>query len=332
MTGDVLLAVEDLAIEWRGQELLSDVSLTVTRGGCTAVAGESGSGKSLTCRAITGTLPMMGGRVSRGGIAFDGRTLDAHDEKSWRALRGRRIGLVPQGSLSGLNPVRRIGKQLVETIRLVERRGNWNARAEELLTMVALAEPDRVLRAYPHELSGGMRQRVMIALALACRPDLLVADEATTALDVTVQREILELLGDLRRQMGLSVIIVTHDLGVVETVADAIVIMYAGQTIEVGDARQVLSDPFHPYTKALLRARPALLKPGERLDAIRGSTPGPSEWPSGCRFAPRCALALDACRGIRPRLEDAGDEREVACVRWAERTSTEPRNGVAVGQ
>jgi ABC-type glutathione transport system ATPase component len=254
---DVVLAVEELAVEVEGQEILHDVTWDLRRGEVLGLVGETGSGKTMCLRAVTGMLPRIGGAITRGRVRFDGRGLEAAGEREWRALRGHRISLVPQSSLGALDPLMRIDRQLGETIRALGRRDGVAERSVELLEQAELADAKRVLRSYPHELSGGMRQRVMIALALAGDPEVLVADEPTTALDVTVQRSILELFLRLK-EGGLSMILVTHDLGIADTVSDRIAVMYSGTTVERGTTEAVLSRPEHDYTRALLRARPTL--------------------------------------------------------------------------
>jgi ABC-type glutathione transport system ATPase component len=254
---NVLLAVEELAVDVEGQEILNDVCWDLRRGEVLGIVGETGSGKTMCLRAITGMLPRIGGRITRGRIQFDGNRLEAAGERDWQALRGHRIALVPQSSLGALDPLMRIDRQLGETIRALGQKDGVAERSIDLLRQVELPDTRRILRSYPHELSGGMRQRVMIALALAGRPDVLVADEPTTALDVTVQRSILELFLRLKDE-GLSMILVTHDLGIAETVSDTIAVMYAGATVERGTTEVVLANPAHDYTRALLGARPAL--------------------------------------------------------------------------
>ncbi|HVW16736.1 MAG TPA: ABC transporter ATP-binding protein [Solirubrobacteraceae bacterium] len=305
--GASLLEVRDLAIEIADWEPVKDVSFEVAGGECVAIVGETGSGKTLTCRAITGMLRRRGGSVVRGSARFDGIDLLTLTERQWLEVRGRRISLVPQSSMAGLDPIMRVGRQLEETIRFIAPADDPRKRARELLDHVHMARADEVLRLYPHELSGGMRQRIMIAFALVGRPELIVADEPTTALDVTLQRNILRLLKELQAETALSVILVTHDLGVVEEVADSVTIMYAGRVVEAGPAAKVLGAPAHPYTCALLAARPLTVGPGEELLAIPGLPPGPADRASGCPFAPRCARAQARCDEAVPQLETVDD-------------------------
>ena len=239
-------------------------------------------------------------------------------DQEWAAIRGRRIGLIPQNSFSALDPIQRVGRQAEETVRALDPEANTPARVDELLDAVHLRNTATVPRAYPHELSGGMRQRVMIALALAGRPDLLLADEATTALDVTIERGILSLLRDRQLTAHMALLLVTHDLSIVGTLADSVVIMYAGTTVEVGKVETVFADPRHPYTRALLAARPGSLQKGTRLPAIDGAPPGLGEAIEGCPFAARCPLVLPECRVSAPPVETVGPDHTVACFRGLE--------------
>lgn len=303
----------DLSVSIGGREVLTSVSLEVGRGEVLGIAGETGCGKSVTCRALTGTLGLIGGRITGGSLTYDGVDLRRLSEREWRRIRGRKIGFVPQSSLSGLDPLKRVGKQLAETIRYVDQRDDVRARSLELLRQVALPDPEAVFRAYPHELSGGMRQRFMIALAIAGRPDVLVADEPTTALDVTIQKGILDLLRRLSAETRMSVILVTHDLAVIEDFAARIAIMYAGMTVEAGPTAEVLAAPAHPYTVALLGARPGSVPAGSRLKGIGGAPPAPQGWADGCRFAPRCSFGKPDCEMSRPGLEAGQAGHAVAC-------------------
>lgn len=305
--------VTDLAVSIGTREVLTSVSLEVGRGEILGIAGETGCGKSITCRALTGTLGLIGGRITGGSIICDDIDLRSLSEREWRLLRGRKIGFVPQSSLSGLDPLKRVGNQLVETIKHVDPCDDVRARAMELLRQVALPEPEVVFRAYPHELSGGMRQRFMIALAIAGRPQVLVADEPTTALDVTIQKGILELLQALSSDTLMSVILVTHDLAVIEDFANRIAIMYGGMTVEAGATEEVVARPTHPYTVALLAARPGAVPAGRRLSGIGGTPPTPEGWASGCRFAPRCSFREPDCELSHPKLEVRPDGHAISC-------------------
>jgi peptide/nickel transport system ATP-binding protein len=313
-----LLRIDGLAVELAGHEALVDVSFEVQASACLGLVGETGSGKSLTCRAAIGLLPRIGGRVLRGNMSFDSTDLLLLDERGWREMRGRRIALVPQASMSGLDPVMKVGRQLAETVRELDRGAAGDQRTRELLDLVHMTRANEVMGLYPHELSGGMRQRVMIALALAGRPELLFADEPTTALDVTVQRGILELLSELRAETGMAIVLVTHDLAVVQSTSDAIAVMYSGMVVEHGPSRAVLARPAHPYTQALIAARPRTDATRGELATIPGRAPGLGERPGGCPYAPRCPLAQDRCRAEVPRLMPVADGRRSACFRWNE--------------
>jgi peptide/nickel transport system permease protein len=293
---------------------VEDLAFRVEAGRTLAIVGESGSGKSLAATAVMGLLPPVA-RASAGAAWFEGRDLLGLDEAVRAKLRGGAIAMVFQDPMSSLNPVHRVGDQVAEAIRAHRDVTPEAARREAvaLLTRVGIADPQARARAYPHELSGGMRQRVMIAMAIANRPRLLIADEPTTALDVTVQAAILDLLAALRREEGMGLILITHSLGVVAEVADEVVVMYAAQVVERGSVPEVFARPLHPYTRALLAAVPD----GEaEPEGIPGVVPRPDAWPAGCRFAPRCPHAAAACM-TPPRLEPAG-QRDVRCTRWRE--------------
>jgi peptide/nickel transport system permease protein len=289
-----------------------DLSFAVAPGETLAIVGESGSGKSVTATALMGLLP-PGARATQGQVMFDGDDLLSLSEDGMRKLRGQRIAMIFQDPMSSLNPVQRIGRQIGEAILAHRPMTGALARQEALglLRRVGIADPERRIDAYPHELSGGMRQRIMIAMAVANRPQLLIADEPTTALDVTVQAQILELLADLKRETGMSMIFVTHSLGVISEIADRVLVMYAGEMVEEGPVPDVFSRPLHPYTKALLMA---VADGHSKPSAIPGMVPAPHELPAGCRFQPRCAFASDAC--ARPQaILDAGAGRQVRCHR-----------------
>lgn len=309
-----MLTVRDLAITVNGTELVSSVDFVVPTGECLGLVGETGSGKSLTCRALTGLLPAIGGAASRGSVELDDLSLVGRPEKQWRSLRGREIAFIPQSSMSGLDPLMRVGRQLGETVEAVTPGTDPYLRSLELLDRVRMPRAQEIMQAYPHELSGGMRQRVMIAMAIVGRPRLLVADEPTTALDVTVQKDILSLLSLLRTDLDMTMVFVTHDLGVVAEISSSLAIMYAGTTVEFGPTEQVLTRPDHPYTMALLRAHPSSAAEGNALAAIGGTPPAPSDWPGGCRFAPRCAYAVDACSSALPPRAVVADGRWSRCI------------------
>jgi peptide/nickel transport system permease protein len=295
---------------------VQDVSLAVAAGETLAIVGESGSGKSVTATALMGLLPPAA-RAVGGQVWFAGRDLLGLDEAALRRLRGGAMAMVFQDPMSSLNPVLRVGEQLGEAIRAHDRRisaAALRARALQLFQRVGIADPQRRLAAYPHEMSGGMRQRVMIAMALANRPRLLIADEPTTALDVTVQAQILDLLADLKRETGTAMIFITHSLGVVAEIADHVAVMYAGQVVEQGRVAEVFAAPLHPYTRALLDAVP---EAAEMPEGIPGVVPPPHAFPPGCRFAPRCVRAVPACADAPPALEEKAPGRLARCIRCA---------------
>jgi oligopeptide/dipeptide ABC transporter ATP-binding protein len=305
-----LVDARSIAVSIGRLEVVSELTLRVGAGQAVGVVGESGSGKSVACRALTGTLGLIGGGVSSGRLSVCGQDMTDAVEGRWQALRGREVALVPQASLSGLDPLMRVGAQLRETVRVHDRSGDVKERARELMARVDL-DP-ALLRRYPHELSGGQRQRVMIALALAGRPRLLIADEPTTALDVTVQRSILRGLRALCDDEGMGLVLVSHDMGVIEQVCDAVTVMYAGCSVETGRVSDVMAAPRHPYTAELLAARPTL--DGNPLRGIDGMPPSPRSWPPGCRFAPRCAHRSPECTAERPLLSPVGESHWTACV------------------
>ena len=298
---------------------VDDVSFELGRGEALGIVGESGSGKSVTALSIIQLLDAPG-RVTGGSILFDGKDLTRIGDREMAALRGRRIGMIFQNPSSSLNPVLTIGFQLVETLR--EQLGLSQAeawrRAGDALVRVGIGDPERVLRRYPFQLSGGMNQRAMIAMAMACEPELLIADEPTTALDVTTQAQILEQLREITRRSQTSLILITHDIALVGEYADLILVMYAGRVAEYGPAEAVIADPKHPYTRALLNALPDVDLPATaRLEAIPGELPDPADPPHGCAFAPRCPFALDVPHEIDPEQFVVGAGHTAACHLWS---------------
>jgi oligopeptide/dipeptide ABC transporter ATP-binding protein len=294
---------------------LHDVSLHIDRGETLALVGESGSGKSVTAYSIMGLLPRRTARIAGGQALFEGTDLLALDARAMQDIRGNRIAMIFQEPMSALNPVMRIGDQIAEAIRLHRQVTHAQAaeRAVGLLEQVRMPSPAARAGDYPHQLSGGMRQRAMIAIALACAPDLLIADEPTTALDVTTQAQILALLKRLQAETGMAMLLITHDLGVVAETADRAAVMYAGRIVEHGDVADLLSHPTHPYTAGLLASLAIeALPPGARLPEIPGTVPPLSAMPPGCAFAPRCAHALPRCRTEIPTLRREGG-RQTAC-------------------
>jgi oligopeptide/dipeptide ABC transporter ATP-binding protein len=296
------------------------VSFALERGEMLALVGESGCGKSLTGLALLGLIPPPGRVSERSRIRLEDDDLLTLDEAGLRNLRGGRIGMVFQDPTTSLNPVFTAGEQLVEAIRAHHHMSATEARTEarQLLDEVGIPDPDHGLDAYPHQLSGGLRQRVMIAIALAGRPDLLIADEPTTALDVTVQAQILELLDRLRRAHGMAVLLITHDLGIVAGRADRVAVMYAGQIVETAETSSLFRQPSHPYTRGLLRALPRIDQVLGRLTPIPGGVPSPSAWPKGCRFHPRCPEALDRCQHEAPLEARVGPHHLARCWLHAE--------------
>jgi oligopeptide/dipeptide ABC transporter ATP-binding protein len=317
-TSATVAEIGGLAISIAGCEIVSRVDLAVAAGESVGLVGESGSGKSVTCRSLIGMLGFIGASITSGQVLIAGRDMTSASQRQWRQLRGTTVSLVPQASLAGLDPLIRVGAQLSEVIRRFDRRADTAARSLELLDQVQMRRPGEVLRAFPHELSGGMRQRAMIALAVAGRPKLLIADEATTALDATVQRSVLQLLTRLRAELGMALLLVSHDLGVVRTATDRVAVMYAGTVVEQAASTRIFHRPRHPYTAGLTAADPALVPPGKRLRSLLGDPPQPGAWAAGCRFAPRCGYRQEVCDESLPPLVVAADGDAVACVRAAE--------------
>ncbi len=303
MTGP-LLSVEHLCIDLMTRQglrrVVDDLHFTLDTGGTLALVGESGSGKSQTALALIGLSP-AGARLT-GSVRFDGRELLGAEAGQWQRLRGNRIGFVFQDPMTSLNPYLRIGDQLAEVLVVHKGMSLAAALAESarMLEAVRIAGARERMRCYPHEFSGGMRQRVLIAMALLAQPKLLIADEPTTALDVTVQSQLLQLLAELRRDLGMALLLITHDLGIVESVCERVLVLYAGQCMEQGPTRWVLAQPAHPYTRALLRARPSL-HGARKLEPLEGQPPGGSPPVSACAFAARCPEAFDRCSRERPR-------------------------------
>ena len=316
-----LLEVDDLAVEFHTggtvQRAVQGVSFSLERGRTLGVVGESGCGKSVTSLSIMRLVPQPPGKYARGEIRFDGKDLLALPESEMRKLRGARIGMIFQEPMTSLNPVYTCGEQIVETLMIHSTLTTAEARerAIEMLGLVGLPSPRSRVDDYPHQLSGGQRQRVMIALALANDPDLLIADEPTTALDVTVQAQILDLMGDLRSRTGAAVMLVTHDLGVVAQTCDDVVVMYAGRVVERAGTAALFADPQHPYTVGLMAAIPRINTAVGRLATIPGSVPPPWAALSGCRFASRCPLATDQCRAEDPPMTEISAGHAVACWR-----------------
>jgi peptide/nickel transport system ATP-binding protein len=318
-----LLEVEALSIAFRGlrgaTEVLSRASFAVAPGEIVGVVGESGSGKSVMALAI---MRLLGdnGVINNGQIRFEGRDLATLSEQELLAIRGRRIGMVFQEPMTSLNPIFTIGYQLREVLaRHLNLTGAAaRKRAIELLAEVGIASPAERAAAYPHQLSGGMRQRVMIAMAMACRPKLLIADEPTTALDVTIQAQILELMRRIRASAGTSILLITHDMGVIARMADRVLVVYAGEIVEDAPVRPLFASPAHPYTRLLLAAMPSPTRKTEQLPVIAGTLPAPSRLPEGCRFHPRCPVAMASCRAAPPAMSALDSGRSSRCIRARE--------------
>jgi peptide/nickel transport system ATP-binding protein len=302
---------------------VDDLSFHVRRGETLAIVGESGCGKSVSALSIMRLVPDPPGRIVGGSVTLEGTDLLGIDEAAMRKIRGNRMSMIFQEPMTSLNPVMRIGDQITEVVRLhqdMTAKEAWT-KAVEMLRLVRIPEPERRAQEYPHQLSGGMRQRAMIAMALACRPVLLIADEPTTALDVTIQAQILALIVDLQKTLGTGLILITHDLGVVAQTAQRVIVMYAGKKVEEASVEALFENPRHPYTRGLMASMPAVISLGAkeevRLTEIPGMVPSLTNLPPGCAFAPRCQFAVDRCRVEYPPLQDFGDHW-AACWRAAE--------------
>ena len=295
---------------------LNGVSFAMNQGDVLGIVGESGSGKSVTAYSVMG-LTAYPGKLVGGTVWFNGHEIEKMKEKDFRKIRGNEVSIIFQDPMTSLNPVYTIGNQIVEVIRLHTKKNKQEAwaRAEALLELVGINEPEKRLKQYPHELSGGMRQRVMIAIALACEPKLLIADEPTTALDVTIQAQILELMCELREKMGTAIMLITHDMGVVAETADDVLVLYAGKAVEYGSIEDIFERPKHPYTQGLLNSIPRLDEDVELLNTIEGTVPAPDAMPAGCRFAPRCPYGKDRCMKEKPGVYHAGNSL-VSCFRY----------------
>jgi oligopeptide/dipeptide ABC transporter ATP-binding protein len=315
-----LLDVQHLHVSFPGERhtpitVVDDVSFTIERGEIVALVGESGCGKSVTGLALLGLLPAGATIAAESRVRFDGTDLAGLPEVALRPYRGARIAMIFQDPTSSLNPVIRVGDQVAEAIRAHEQVSQRAARQRSvaLFTEVGIADPARRIDAWPHQMSGGMRQRVMIAIALASEPDLLIADEPTTALDVTIQAQILELLDALRAARGMAVLLITHDLGIVAGRAERVLVMYAGRIVERAATRALFREPRHPYTRGLFDSIPRMDAATTRLHPIAGTVPPPGRWPTGCRFHPRCPLAIARCRDDVPPLEELAPSHHAAC-------------------
>jgi len=330
MSKTPLLEIKDIVVDFQTRagnaRVLDHVSLQVNEGEVLGIVGESGCGKSMTALSIMGLVPNPPGKVTSGSIKLEGQEMVGLDNDQLRKIRGKEIGMIFQEPMTSLNPVFTVGEQIAETIRLHESVSPQAAqtRAIEMLKAVEIPEAETRAKAYPHQLSGGMRQRVMIAMALACNPRVLIADEPTTALDTTVQAQIFDLLQNLQEETGTAIIMITHDMGAIAELADNVVVMYAGKVVERGVVKKVLTKPEHPYTKGLIECVPHLVsnppKTRKRLMEIPGVVPSLTELGKGCAFAPRCAEAIAKCKTQQPSLAEAGKNHLAAC--WVAQKET----------
>ena len=320
MEKEKLLSVKNLTVHYVTHDLgtcraVNNVSFHLNKGETLGLVGETGAGKTTIARGIMRLVAAPAGQVKEGKIFFQGQNLLSLNDKQMRQVRGRKISMIFQDPMTALNPIDTVGEQIEEIIKLHNKK---SSRAEiikktaEIMEMVGI--PAERMREYPHQFSGGMKQRIVIAIALACNPDLLIADEPTTALDVTIQAQILELMNRLQRELGTSMILITHDLGVVAEMCDTVAIVYAGEILEYGTAEQIYENTLHPYTRGLFESLPSLTGQADRLKPIPGLTPDPANLPEGCRFCPRCAYATEECRTVHPELRDQGDGHWVRCL------------------
>ena len=320
-----LLKVQNLSTYFFTDEgtvyALDDVSFTLNRGETLGIVGESGCGKSQMALSLMRLVQSPPGKIVSGTVELDGQDVLKLSRKDMKKIRGEKIAMIFQEPMTSLNPVFTVGHQIMESLRIHQNMDKKAARARavEMLRLVGIPLPEKRMNEYPHQLSGGMRQRVMIAIALCCNPELLICDEPTTALDVTIQAQILELISDLRRQSGAAVIMITHDLGVVAQVAENVMIMYAGKAMEYGTAESVFTDPLHPYTRALLESIPSIENDTPRLHVIEGMVPSLAHRPEGCLFHPRCSECRGLCRTERPELVVLEDGRSVRCHKYTRR-------------
>ncbi|NIP29831.1 MAG: ATP-binding cassette domain-containing protein [Candidatus Dadabacteria bacterium] len=319
-----LLEIKDLRVSFKVEkeniEVLSGINLDIEKGQIVGVVGESGCGKTLTALSVMGLLPIPPATINSGEVIFDNNNLLELDQNQLRGYRGNRISMIFQEPISSLNPVYTIGDQIGEVIRTHKdvTKIEEKEMVIELLNLVGIPSPETRFKSYPHEMSGGMCQRVMIAMALACKPELLIADEPTTALDVTIQAGILKLIKDLREKIGMAVLFISHDLGVISQIADEIYVLYAGKVVEKGSVNDVFSHPTHPYTIGLIKSIPNIEHRKDKLYSIPGVIPSPNDFPKGCRFNNRCEYAFDECYNSEPRLEEISGKHESACFKVKE--------------
>ncbi|KIX13024.1 ABC transporter ATP-binding protein [Dethiosulfatarculus sandiegensis] len=320
--GNSILEVKDLKVSFRTEDgvafAVNGVDFTLNRGETLGIVGESGCGKSVSSLAILGLLPQPPAKVESGTIMYKGSDLLKKTDKEMQSIRGNEISMIFQEPMTSLNPLYTVGNQISEVIKLHQDLDAAQTRDKciEMLTLAGIPSPEKRLKCYPHELSGGMRQRVMIAMALACNPEILIADEPTTALDVTIQVQILELMNELQRKFNTAIMMITHDLGVIAEMAHKVLVIYAGRVVEYADVNSIFDSPLHPYTEGLLASIPVLDDVKEELNVIKGMVPSPFNMPKGCSFHPRCPDAKDICRTEQPELYQAGD-RQVRCYKYS---------------
>ncbi|MBS4201291.1 ABC transporter ATP-binding protein [Bacillus sp. FJAT-49732] len=329
------LEVKNLHVGFKSKKgfttILNGVDFTVKKGETLCIVGESGCGKSLTSLSIMGLLPKTG-QISEGQILFNGEDLSTKNQKEMSKIRGKEISMIFQEPMTSLNPVQTVGKQIEEVVRIHQKVGKKEARekAIDMLRLVGIPAPEKRIDNYPHEMSGGMRQRVMIAMALTCNPKLLIADEPTTALDVTIQAQILELMDRLKTELDMSIMMITHDLGVVSEIADRVLVMYAGKVVEYSDVKTLFKKPKHPYTQGLIESIPKLNEEQDELPIIKGSVPSPENMPKGCRFSTRCKFAAPACFEKLPEL--VGEEgHKVSCWMYTDEWEKMTNHGGEAG-
>ena len=322
---DVILEINDLCVEFRTVEgtvkAVNKLTYYLRKGEKLGIVGESGSGKSVSSLAVMKLIPNPPGKITEGSIIYNGKDLVNATEKEMQKIRGNEISMIFQEPMTSLNPIIKCGKQIAEVIRLHQGLGKKEAmeKAIEMMKAVGIANPEARAHEYPHQMSGGMRQRVMIAMALACRPHILIADEPTTALDVTIQAQILDLIRKLNEEMETSVVFITHDLGVVSELCDTVMVMYCGRIVEKTSVENLFAEPLHPYSVGLLRAIPKITKERDPLETIEGVVPNPTERISGCSFWPRCPHATEKCKVDEPPMVRTGAGRYVRCWLYADK-------------
>ena len=324
MNNETILSIKDLHVSFftdKGEvKAVSGVSCDICKGETVALVGESGCGKSVTSLATLRLLPEPPAKIKQGEIIYKGTNVLSLSKKQMQSLRGKEISIIFQEPMTSLNPVYTVGEQIAEAILAHDKmsEAELTNRVLEMLNLVGIPAPESRIEEYPHQMSGGMRQRIMIAMALSCNPSLVIADEPTTALDVTIQAQILELLRDLQAKNNMSILLITHDLGVVAENADKVVVMYASKVVEKASVEEIFNSPKHPYTKGLMRSLPKLGENRNRLETIEGTVPNPLDFPTGCKFHPRCRLGCndERCRTEEPQLQEIGDGRFVACWKW----------------